>query len=105
MQNFRTPPYYVEILGVQEQPINDPIMGNNLTDAVGLAAKNLHIAAHYNQKFHKAFVYKNTVGFGWCTDYDFEFHSGEIMATLTVLNDHRVRVTYHNGKEPEILYL
>jgi hypothetical protein len=100
-RDFRTPPFYVEILGVLGRPINDPIVSNQLTDAVGLAAKHLHIAAHYNPQFHKAFVYKRG------RYYVFECHrtGAQIAATLTVMSDNRVRVTYHNGKEPEILYL
>ena len=100
-ESFRTPPFYVEILGVLGRPINDPIVGNKLADAVGLAAKHLHIAAHYDPKFHKAFVYKRG------RYYVFESHrtGAQIVATLTAISDNRVRVTYHNGKEPETLYL
>jgi hypothetical protein len=101
-ESFRTPPFYVEIIGVQGRPINDPIVENDLANAVGLAAKLLHVAAHCDHKFHKAFVYK--CGRYYVSDFH-RSQVGEIVATLTALSDHRVRVTYHDGKEPETLYL
>jgi hypothetical protein len=105
-RDFRTPPFYVEVDQARAM-INVSftsrfVITDKLSDTVGLAAKQLHTAAHIDPKFHKAFVYK--LG----NYYDFAYHrlqGGEIAATLTVLSDHRVRVTYHNGKEPETLYL
>jgi hypothetical protein len=106
-----TPPFYVEVDQARERinaafttqaVIESGSMPDKLSDAVGRAAKQLHVAAHCIHSIHKAFVYK--LGHY----YVFEFHrlqGGEIVATLTALSDHRVRVTYHNGKEPETLYL
>jgi hypothetical protein len=102
-QNFRTPPFYVEV--DPARALIHAFSGmsvEKLSYVVGWAAKQLHVAAHSDLKFHKAFVYKRG------RYYVFEFHrhhDGEIVATLTALSDHRVRVTYHDGKEPETLYL
>jgi hypothetical protein len=102
-RDFRTPLFYVEV-DLTRAAIHATFQAvpDELSDVVGLAAKQLHVAAHCVHSIHKAFVYKSG------HYYVFEFHRldfGEIVATLTALSDHRVRVTYHNGKEPETLYL
>ena len=88
------PLYWIEV----EIPID-----RSLANAIGEAAKSLHIAAHYDSKFHKAFVFQYRRGV-----YAWELYrtgKGLIIATLTVLPDHRVRVDYHGGRPSEILYL
>jgi hypothetical protein len=101
-RDSRTPLFYVEV-DLTRAAIHATFQAvpDELSDVVGLVAKQLHDAAHLDHNIHKAFVYKSG------HYYVFEFHrtGAQIVATLTALSDHRVRVTYHNGKEPETLYL
>jgi hypothetical protein len=76
---------------------------NEPTETIGHVAKQLHILAHHEPKHNKAFVRRTKTGY-----YDFGFRryfNDQIVATLTALTDHRVRVDYHDGRESEILYL
>jgi hypothetical protein len=78
-------------------------IAQSLANVIGDAAKSLHVASYYDSKFHKAFVFQHRSGF-----YDWKLYrtgKGLIIATLTVLPDHRVRVDYHGGRPSEILYL
>jgi hypothetical protein len=94
----RTPLFYVEVDLTNLAPPAD-----ELTETIGHVAKQLHILAHHDPQHNKAFVRKTKHGY-----HDFGFRrylNDEIVATLTVLTDNRVRVTYHNGRESETLYL
>lgn len=74
-----------------------------LANVIGEAAKSLHMAATFDFKFHKAFVFQYPRGY-----YDWALYQssrGLIVATLTALPDHRVRVDYLGGRPSEILYL
>ena len=97
----RFPLFWIEVdvlEGILRVPPYD-----DTTETIGHAAKHLHAVSHVDASIHKAFVFKRGrfAEFGF---YRTDAVRDYLVATLTAMSDHRVRVVYKDGRE-EVLYL
>jgi nuclear transport factor 2 (NTF2) superfamily protein len=105
-RRWLTPPFYVEVDHTTHIiPIPAPFFDwQNLTEVVGLAARELHSLSRYEVR--TAFVYKTRDKH--CTLYSFDFRRPKgykLIAILVALPENRVKVYYRIDKPQEVLYL